>query len=71
MGDPLDRGERRVLLWPVVALVALAISAAVGGCAGGARPTPPAVSAGDAASTLVKVIRHGEKPDGSHPGVDA
>jgi hypothetical protein len=43
----------------------------VAGCAGGPRPTPPAESAGVAPGTLVMVIRHGEKPDGSHPGVDA
>jgi broad specificity phosphatase PhoE len=60
-----------VLPRPVVALLALAMSAGVAGCAGGPRPTPPAVSAGDAAPTLVMIIRHGEKPDGSHPGVDA
>jgi broad specificity phosphatase PhoE len=69
--DPSGRGERRVPLRPVVALLALAMSAAVAGCASGPRPTPPAVSAGGAAATLVMVIRHGEKPDGSHPGVDA
>jgi len=60
-----------VLLGPVVALLALAMSAAVGGCAGSPRPTPPAVPAGAAPGTLVMVIRHGEKPDGSHLGVDA
>jgi broad specificity phosphatase PhoE len=55
----------------VVALVALAMSAAVAGCAGGARPSPPAESAGVAPGTRVMVIRHGEKPDDSVPGVDA
>ena len=60
-----------MLLGPVVALLALAMSAAVGGCAGSPRPTPPAVPAGAAPGTLVMVIRHGEKPDGSHLGVDA
>jgi hypothetical protein len=42
--------------------------------AGGApstRPTPGATAGGVAPSTLVMVIRHGEKPDDSHPGVDA
>jgi len=69
--DPSGGGERRVLLRQVVVLLALAMSAAVAGCAGGPRPTPPAVSAGGAAATLVMVIRHGEKPDGAEPGVDA
>lgn len=55
----------------VVALVVLAMSAAVAGCAGGPRPSPPAESAGGAAGARVMVIRHGEKPDGSDPGVDA
>ena len=59
----------------VVALLAPAMS--VVGCAAGPPPTPPAASTqptastGDVPGTLVMVIRHGEKPDGSHPGVDA
>ena len=57
-----------MVLRRVVTLLALALSAAVAGCAGGARPAPPAAGA---PTTLVMVIRHGEKPDGSHPGVDA
>ena len=60
-----------MLLRAVVALLVLAMSAAVAGCAGGPRPTPPAQPAGDAAATLVMIIRHGEKPDDFHPGVDA
>ena len=43
--DPSGRGARRVVLRPVVALLALAMSAAVAGCAGGSQPTPPAPSA--------------------------
>jgi broad specificity phosphatase PhoE len=47
------------------------MSAAVAGCAGGPRPSPPGESAGVAPGTRVMVIRHGEKPDDSDPGVDA
>src|SRR4051812_1070162 len=68
--DPSGRGARRVVLRLVVALVALAMSAAVAGCTGSPRPSPPAESAGVAPGTRVMVIRHGEKPDDS-PGVDA
>jgi broad specificity phosphatase PhoE len=60
-----------VVLRPIVALLAFAISAAVAGCAGSPRPAPPTPSVSGAASALVMVIRHGEKPDDSHPGVDA
>jgi broad specificity phosphatase PhoE len=55
----------------VVALLALAVSAAVVGCASGPRLTPPASSGGFAPGALVMVIRHGEKPDDTDPGVDA
>ena len=44
-----------------------------GAPAGGApstRPTPGATAGGVAPSTLIMVIRHGEKPDDSHPGID-
>jgi broad specificity phosphatase PhoE len=60
-----------VVLRPVVVLLALAMSVALAGCAGGSRPAEPVASAGAASGALVMVIRHGEKPDGSHPGVDA
>ncbi|GAA3065152.1 hypothetical protein GCM10010464_31880 [Pseudonocardia yunnanensis] len=60
-----------MVLWPVVALVALAMSAVVAGCTGGPRPSPPAESAGGALGTRVMVIRHGEKPDDSDPGIDS
>ena len=69
--DTVGRVARLVVLRLVVALVALAMSAAVAGCAGGPRPSPPAESAGVTPGALVMVIRHGEKPDGSNPGVDA
>jgi broad specificity phosphatase PhoE len=44
------------------------MSAAMTACAGGHAPAAPP---GDASGTLVMVIRHAEKPDGSDPGVDA
>jgi broad specificity phosphatase PhoE len=68
--DPL-RGARRVAARPVLALLALAVSAAVAGCAGIPRQAPPTTSADVAATALVMVIRHAEKPDDSHPGIDA
>ena len=60
-----------MVLRSVVALLALAMSVAVAGCAGGPRPAEPVTADGGAPGTLVMVIRHGEKPDDSHPGVDA
>lgn len=63
----------------VTALVAVAASVVLAGCAG----TTPSVTAGGATPaaaptsvtatprTVVMIIRHGEKPDGSEPGVDA
>jgi broad specificity phosphatase PhoE len=69
--NPLGRGARWAVLWPIVALLAFAVSAALAGCAGSPRPAPPTPSVSGAASALVMVIRHGEKPDDSHPGVDA
>jgi hypothetical protein len=64
---------RRNVLRAATAVVALAVLA---GCAGGTGRTSSASSAGATTGIgtrpdLVMVIRHGEKPDGSHPGLDA
>jgi len=67
----LGRGTRRVAFWQIVAVLALAMSAAVAGCADNARSSPSRTSADVAATVLVMVIRHAEKPDDAHPGVDA
>lgn len=66
------RSVRRVL----VGFVAVALSAVLAACAAGRPPEPADVpSAGStpaaAPGTVVMVIRHGEKPDGSAPGIDA
>jgi hypothetical protein len=45
--------------------------ATTGGAAQRSEPNPGARAGSAAPSTLVMVIRHGEKPDGSDPGVDA
>ena len=74
---------RPAILPTVVALIGLALSVVLAGC--GTAPTPganpggaaantrpqPERTSGAAAADLVMIIRHGEKPDGSHPGVDA
>jgi broad specificity phosphatase PhoE len=60
--DRRRRGARPVLL-------VLALASALAACGG--RPASPAGSGDGAPGTLVMVIRHGEKPDGSDPGVDA
>jgi hypothetical protein len=77
---------RRAVLRTITTIVALAMSAVLGGCGtrttptagatvGGVAPstgpTPGVTTDGLAPSTLVMVIRHGEKPDDSTPGVDA
>jgi broad specificity phosphatase PhoE len=49
--------------------IAMLVVALLAGCATGTPPTPPAD--GTAPTKLVMIIRHGEKPDGSDPGVDA
>src|SRR3954468_7918530 len=75
--SPIHRMAQRTTL-TVVALVASAVLAA---CATSPDPTPggptptvrpmPGVSANkDSQPSLVMIIRHGEKPDGSSPGVD-
>jgi broad specificity phosphatase PhoE len=60
----------------LVGVVALVLSVVLAACAAGPRSTPaarPSAGASDTAApgTVVMVIRHGEKPDGTHPGVDA
>ncbi len=72
---------RRTVLRTITALAAMVASAMPAGCGAGSPPTTvptmdgvPAVTAtpGTAvAGKLVMIIRHGEKPDGSEPGVDA
>lgn len=63
------------LLRRVTALAAVFAAAALAGCGVGARaepgPAPPAPSASAAPAAVVMIIRHGEKPDGTEPGVDA
>ena len=71
----------RTALKTITAVVALATMAAGGVCdeytgdAGERRPdrrTGPGVRAtADSSGSLVMIIRHGEKPDGSSPGVDS
>jgi broad specificity phosphatase PhoE len=60
----------------LIGLLAVVLPAVLAACAAGpsAKPTAaPSAAASDTAApgTVVMVIRHGEKPDGSHPGVDA
>ena len=76
--SPIHRTARRTFL-TVAALVTSAVLAACGTSPdptpGGATPTVrpmPGVSANeDSQPSLVMIIRHGEKPDGSIPGVDS
>jgi broad specificity phosphatase PhoE len=63
---------RRVL----VGVVAMALAAVLAACGAGWQSTPAVGSGAGAADTaapgtVVMVIRHGEKPDGSAPGIDA
>jgi broad specificity phosphatase PhoE len=78
---------RRIVMRRVTALVVTAAAAALTGCgadsATSAQSPPVVVTTADGASvvgptseaadpgTVVMIIRHGEKPDGSLPGVDA
>ena len=72
-----ERFGRRALL----AALAVGLSAVLAACGAGSGSTPAAppvaTASGSAAAgtapvgTVVMVIRHGEKPDGGDPGVDA
>ena len=68
----------------IIGVVALAVSAVLAACgtgdtgsvpAAGAAPTPvpaaPSLAPAAAPRDIVMVIRHGEKPDGELPGIDA
>jgi broad specificity phosphatase PhoE len=55
----------------ITVMVALVTLAGLASCGTSATPTVGATAGGVAPGTLVMVIRHGEKPDGAHPGVDA
>jgi broad specificity phosphatase PhoE len=77
MTSSLASPRRCTGLRAAAVLVTLAVSALLAGCGPGAAPAPTAApspaapTSGVAARTVVMVIRHGEKPDGSEPGVDA
>jgi hypothetical protein len=60
-----------LLLRVITLIVGLAVSVVLSGC--GTRPSGPTSqpSAPVGPGTVVMVIRHGEKPDSAHPGVDA
>jgi len=78
---------RQIVVRTMTAVAVTAASAALTGCGGdtatGTQPPPVVVTTADGASivgptseapdpgTVVMIIRHGEKPDGSLPGVDA
>src|SRR5690242_13952577 len=71
-GERLHSGAFLLLVLAVAAMVAAA------GCATSTGPTGTATAVGSGggngggtSETLVMIIRHGEKPSGSTPGVDA
>ncbi len=53
---------RRAVLQTIATILALAALAMLAGCGTSTTPTPGATAGGVAPSTLVMVIRHGEKP---------
>lgn len=70
MGAPAA-GSQRILVRVLTAVMVFTVSVVLSGCGtptSGPTPLPPATVA---PGTLVMVIRHGEKPDSAHPGVDA
>lgn len=71
MAPPGTVSDRRGVRTVVLLLALVSVLSVTAGCGGASTP---ATGSGDAAgSTVVMVIRHGEKPDGSKsdPGVDA
>jgi len=62
---------RQAVLRMLTTIVALATSAVLAGCGTSTTPTLGAMAGSVAPSTLVMIIRHGEKPDDSNPGIDA
>jgi broad specificity phosphatase PhoE len=84
---PQRRSSARVGRRTISVFVAIATSAVLGGCAtgappdvgGGGAPATPAVSPPTTHATpnpvappkVVMIIRHGEKPEGDAPGIDA
>lgn len=81
----MPSSTRRARNRAITAIVAVAAAAALAGCGTGTRtdlgpgadagPVPGAAVGGPTAEiaprTVVMVIRHGEKPDGDAPGLDA
>lgn len=65
----------RPALKKIIFVVTLATSAILAACGTGDRATPvsaaPIVEPAASSRSLIMIIRHGEKPDGSSPGVDA
>jgi broad specificity phosphatase PhoE len=72
----------RTTLKTIITVITLAASAILAACATSTGPTPgggtpilrpaPGVPAtADSPHSLIMIIRHGEKPDGSNPGVDS